>query len=54
MRSMTRRGNAEAFIQRKPQASAVAVGVCCGVRLVTYCVMDNHFHALVEVPRREV
>ncbi|SKA89323.1 hypothetical protein SAMN02745166_01569 [Prosthecobacter debontii] len=25
-----------------------------GVRLVTDCVMDNHFHALVDVPRREV
>lgn len=26
----------------------------CGVRLVTYCVMGNHFHALVEVPKREI
>jgi len=26
----------------------------CGVKLVTYCVMGNHFHALVEVPRREL
>lgn len=26
----------------------------CGVRLVTYCVMGNHFHALVEVPRRDL
>ncbi|MCW0217684.1 MAG: transposase [Prosthecobacter sp.] len=25
-----------------------------GVKLVTYCVMGNHFHALVEVPRREL
>jgi putative transposase len=24
----------------------------CGVRVLTYCVMDNHFHLLVEVPRR--
>ena len=24
----------------------------CGVRVVTYCVMSNHFHLLVEVPRR--
>ena len=24
----------------------------CGVRVVTYCVMDNHFHLLLEVPRR--
>ena len=24
----------------------------CGVRLVTFCVMSNHFHVLVEVPRR--
>jgi REP element-mobilizing transposase RayT len=24
-----------------------------GVRLVTYCLMDNHFHLLVEVPDRE-
>ena len=24
----------------------------CGVRVVTYCLMDNHFHILVEVPRR--
>ena len=22
----------------------------CGVRLVTFCLMSNHFHALVEVP----
>jgi putative transposase len=26
----------------------------CGVRLVTYCIMRNHFHALVEVPKREI
>ena len=26
----------------------------CGVRLVTYCVMGNHFHALIEVPEREI
>ena len=26
----------------------------CGVRLVTYCIMGNHFHALVELPKREV
>jgi hypothetical protein len=26
----------------------------CGVRLLTYCVMGNHFHALVEVPKREL
>ncbi|MBB5037580.1 transposase [Prosthecobacter dejongeii] len=25
-----------------------------GVKLVTYCIMGNHFHVLVEVPRREV
>jgi putative transposase len=25
-----------------------------GVRLVTYCIMKNHFHALVEVPKREI
>ena len=24
----------------------------CEVRVLTYCVMDNHFHVLVEVPRR--
>ena len=24
----------------------------CGVRVLTHCVMDNHFHILVEVPRR--
>jgi len=24
----------------------------CGLRLVTFCVMSNHFHALLEVPRR--
>jgi REP element-mobilizing transposase RayT len=24
----------------------------CGVRVVTYCVMTNHFHMLVEVPKR--
>ena len=26
----------------------------CGVRLITYCIMGNHFHALVEVPKREI
>ena len=26
----------------------------CGVKLVTYCVMGNHFHLLVEVPRRDL
>ncbi len=26
----------------------------CGVRVVTYCVMSNHFHVLVEVPQRPV
>ena len=25
-----------------------------GVRLVTYCIMGNHFHALTEVPKREI
>ncbi|MCX6856765.1 MAG: transposase [Verrucomicrobia bacterium] len=25
-----------------------------GVKLVTYCIMGNHFHALVEVPKREI
>ena len=25
-----------------------------GVRVVTYCIMGNHFHALVEVPKREI
>ena len=24
----------------------------CGLRVVTFCVMSNHFHVLVEVPRR--
>lgn len=24
----------------------------CGVRIVTFCVMSNHFHLLVEVPKR--
>lgn len=24
----------------------------CGVRVVTYCVMSNHFHILLEVPKR--
>ena len=24
----------------------------CGVRIITYCVLSNHFHVLVEVPRR--
>ena len=24
----------------------------CGVKLLTFCVMSNHYHALVEVPRR--
>jgi hypothetical protein len=26
----------------------------CGVRVLTYCVMGNHFHALIEVPKREL
>lgn len=26
----------------------------CGLKLLTYCLMDNHFHILVEVPRRPV
>ncbi|MBK8039660.1 MAG: chemotaxis protein CheW [Verrucomicrobiaceae bacterium] len=26
----------------------------CGVKVVTYCVMSNHFHVLVDVPWREV
>lgn len=26
----------------------------CGVRVVTFCVMSNHFHILLEVPRRPV
>ncbi len=25
----------------------------CGVKLLTYCVMDNHFHVLVRVPGQE-
>jgi putative transposase len=25
-----------------------------GVKLVTYCIMKNHFHALVEVPKQEI
>ena len=24
----------------------------CGVRVMTYCIMSNHFHILVEVPER--
>lgn len=24
----------------------------CGVRVITYCILDNHFHLLVEVPRK--
>jgi putative transposase len=26
----------------------------CGVKLVTYCIMGNHFHLLVEVPKKDV
>jgi putative transposase len=26
--------------------------VFCGVRVVTFCIMDNHFHLLLEIPRR--
>ena len=25
----------------------------CGIKLLTYCVMGNHFHALIQVPDRE-
>lgn len=25
----------------------------CGVRIITYAVLSNHFHVLVRVPRRE-
>ena len=25
----------------------------CGVKLVTYCIMGNHFHLLVEVPKKD-
>ena len=24
----------------------------CGVRLLTFCVLSNHFHVLLEVPKR--
>src|SRR5690606_10015661 len=24
----------------------------CGVRILTYCILSNHFHILVEVPER--
>jgi REP element-mobilizing transposase RayT len=24
----------------------------CGVRVLTFCIMSNHFHLLVEVPQR--
>ena len=26
------------------------VAAFCGVKLLTYCILDNHFHLLVEVP----
>ena len=26
--------------------------VFCGVRVLTYCILSNHFHILVEVPQR--
>ena len=26
--------------------------VFCGVRVVTFCIMDNHFHLLLEIPQR--
>ncbi|MCC5841909.1 MAG: transposase, partial [Opitutales bacterium] len=26
------------------------VAAFCGVELLTYCILDNHFHLLVEVP----
>src|ERR1700679_155330 len=26
--------------------------VFCGLRVVTFCVMDNHFHLLLEIPQR--
>lgn len=25
----------------------------CGIKVVTYCLMGNHFHLLAEVPHRE-
>ena len=24
----------------------------CGIKIITFCIMTNHFHILVEVPRR--
>lgn len=30
------------------------VAAFCGVRVITYCVMSNHFHLLVEVPARHL
>ena len=47
-----------AFKLRDPEVKAVFVRMMreyekfCGVRVVTYCLMDNHFHILLEVPRR--
>ena len=29
------------------------VGDFCGVRILTFCIMSNHFHVLVEVPEME-
>src|SRR5690606_1427261 len=26
----------------------------CGVKLATYCIMGNHFHLLVEVPKKDL
>jgi putative transposase len=27
--------------------------VFCGIRVITYCIMSNHFHILVEIPKSE-
>ena len=47
-----------AYKLSEPEVKAVFVRMMreyelfCGVRVVTYCLMDNHFHILVEVPQR--
>lgn len=51
---MSRTVNGEKFFGDKEKAvmrkMLFNVAAFCGVKVITYCIMDNHFHVLVEVP----